>query len=141
VGEVCVVSVGEKPRDIAAEELLPRIPAGAVRVLLRTGQSIASGAFPDDWPALHPSAAHALVTNGVRLLGVDAPSVDRRHSTTLAVHHEIFDGGAAVLENLDLRNVPDGAYELIALPLRWKGLDAAPVRAVLRIPRREAAGR
>jgi arylformamidase len=141
VGDVLVVSVSETPRDVGAEELLDRIPVGIVRVLLRTGRSIADGTFPDDWPALHPSAARALVTRGVRLLGVDAPSVDRRHSTTLAVHHELFDGGAVILENLDLRHVADGTYGLIALPLRWKGLDAAPVRAVLQVPARNAAGR
>jgi arylformamidase len=48
------------------------------------------------------------------------------------VHHALFGGGAFVLENLDLREVPEGRYELIALPQRLVGLDAAPVRAVLR---------
>ena len=39
---------------------------------------------------------------------------------------------ACVLENLDLRRAPPGRYELIAFPLKLMGLDAAPVRAVLR---------
>ena len=68
----------------------------------------------------------------VRLIGVDAPSVDERGSRTLDVHHALFDGGAYVLENLDLRAVKAGRYELIALPQRLAGLDAAPVRALLR---------
>ncbi len=63
---------------------------------------------------------------------MDAPSVDQRESKTLPVHHMIFSGGAFVLENLDLRRVPDGRYELLALPLKVMALDAAPVRAVLR---------
>jgi len=54
------------------------------------------------------------------------------NSTTLDVHHALFDGGAYVLENLDLRGVPDGEYELVALPLALVGLDGAPVRAALR---------
>ena len=72
-----------------------------------------------------------LVSRGLRLLGVDAPSVDGRESKSLETHQALFDAGASILENLDLRDVSDGPYELIALPLRIAGLDAAPVRAVL----------
>lgn len=106
--------------------------APAPRLLLRTGMSIATGAFPDDWPCLTPAAAAWLVARGVRLWGVDAPSVDRRHSKTLDVHHALLGAGAFVLENLDLRGVPAGRYELIAPPLAVHGADAAPVRALLR---------
>jgi arylformamidase len=73
-----------------------------------------------------------LLGRGLKLVGVDAPSVDLRDSKSLRVHHLLFDGGAFVLENLDLSQITDGEYELIALPLRFDGLDAAPVRAVLR---------
>ena len=132
LGSAFVLSVAGPVRDIGREELAQRVPAGTERLLLRTGQSIAGRTFPVDWPALDVAAARALGETGVRLLGVDAPSVDRRHSKTLSVHHALFDGGVAVLENLDLRAVDDGVYELIALPLRWDGLDAAPVRALLR---------
>ena len=132
LGATLVVGVEGPPRDLNAHEILPRLPAGTTRVLLRTGASIVGGSFPADWPALTVQAAHALVATGVVLLGVDAPSVDRRESRTLGVHHALFGGGAWVLENLDLTGVPDGAYELIAPPLRVAGLDAAPVRALLR---------
>jgi arylformamidase len=130
-GPALVLSLDPRPRDVDVAELLPRIPAGTSRLLLRTGRSIAEGTFPDDWPALTPGCAGALAAAGVVLLGVDCPSVDRRESKTLATHHALFDAGAAVLENLDLRAAPDGAYLLVAHPLRWEGLDAAPVRAVL----------
>ena len=82
--------------------------------------------------SLDPTIAARLAERGLRLFGVDAPSVDARHSTRLEVHHALFGGGAFVLENLDLRGVSEGRYELIALPQRLAGLDAAPVRAVLR---------
>ncbi len=131
-GPALVVTLDGGARDVEADELLPRVPAGTERLLLRTGQTIAGGRFPDDWPALTAACARALVAGGLRLLGVDAPSVDRRESKALATHHALFDGGAGVLENLDLRLAPDGRYELHAYPLRWEGLDAAPVRAVLR---------
>jgi len=104
----------------------------AERLLLRTGRTIATGTFPDDWPVLSEGCARALLGLGVRLVGVDAPSVDARESKTLPVHHMLFDGGAYVLENLDLRRIRSGEYELIAPPLKLMALDAAPVRALLR---------
>ncbi|HEY0930522.1 MAG TPA: cyclase family protein [Gemmatimonas sp.] len=105
------------------------------RVLLRTGYTSATGVFPDDWPALTPDAAAWLVDRGVKLWGVDAPSVDRRHSKTLDVHHALLGRGSFVLENLDLRDIAPGAYELIAPPVAVIGADAAPVRALLRTTR------
>ena len=102
------------------------------RLLLRTGRTIAGGQFPNEWPTLSEACVRMLVGRGLRLLGVDAPSVDPRDSKTLPVHHMLFSGNAYILENLDLRRVPPGPYELIALPLKYMGLDAAPVRAALR---------
>ena len=131
-GVAHVVTVPGRPRDLEADDLLPLLPPGVERLLLRTGVGIADGGFPADWPALSAACAMALCARGLRMLGVDCPSVDRRESTTLATHHALFDGGAGVLENLDLRAVPDGEYELVAYPLKLEGLDAAPVRAVLR---------
>jgi len=115
---------------------IDRVPAlGDARIerlLLRTGRSIADGTFPDAWPVLALEQVRALLARGLRVLGVDAPSVDERESKTLPVHHCLFDGGANILENLDLRAVADGTYELLALPVKLAGLDAAPVRAALR---------
>jgi arylformamidase len=102
------------------------------RLLLRTGRTIATGTFPDAWPSLSEAAARTLIGRGLRLLGVDAPSVDDRESATLLVHHMLFSGNAYVLENLDLRRVTPGSYELTAFPIKYMALDAAPVRAVLR---------
>lgn len=102
------------------------------RLLIRTGHTVATGTFPATWPSLAPDAAKALARAGLRLLGVDAPSVDDRESKDLAVHHALFDGGAFVLENLDLRGVTPGEWELLALPMPMGAVDAAPVRALLR---------
>lgn len=123
----------EITRDLEVEHLIDLL-GGIVplRVLLRTGHSVSRGAFPADWPCLSTSAAEWLVGQGLRLWGVDAPSVDRRESKTLDVHHALLGHNAFVLENLDLRDVPAGQYELIAPPLMVHGADAAPVRALLR---------
>jgi arylformamidase len=81
---------------------------------------------------LSVAAIEALIARGLKLLGVDAPSVDERESKTLPAHRALFAGGAYILENLDLRGAADGMYELLALPVKLAGLDAAPVRAALR---------
>jgi arylformamidase len=132
VGDALVLDVSAcsaGPLPLAADDT--RL-TGVERLLLRTGRTIAGGAFPPEWPVLAVETAVALAARGLRLIGVDAPSVDERESRTLEVHKALFGGGAYVLENLDLRAVPEGRYELIAPPLRLVGLDAAPVRAVLR---------
>jgi arylformamidase len=131
VGPAIVIGLEDANGPVGVEALSTRLPRRVERLLLRTGRTIAGGAFPDRWPALTPASVRWLTGRGLRLLGVDAPSVDDRESKTLETHHALFDAGASILENLDLRGVSDGPYELIALPLRVAGLDAAPVRAVL----------
>lgn len=117
-----------EPGDLAS---LPS-RGGIERLLLRTQCSVAGGGFPERWPVLSLEAVRMLLARGLRLLGVDTPSVDGRHSKTLDVHKALFGGGAFNLENLDLRAIEDGEYELIAYPVLLEGVDAAPVRAVLR---------
>jgi arylformamidase len=68
----------------------------------------------------------------VILVGIDTPSVDLFASKDLPAHGRFLAHGMAILEGLVLRDIPDGDYELIALPLRLEGFDASPVRAVLR---------
>lgn len=78
-----------------------------------------------------PSAAQIARLGALKLFGTDFHSVDPLDSQTLDAHHALWRAGAVILEELLLDDVPDGAYELIALPLRLVGLDAAPVRAIL----------
>lgn len=132
MGPVMVLDVTRAPvGSLTLDADDPRL-AGCERLLLRTDRTIAEGAFPDGWPVLSAATAVLLAAGGVKLVGVDAPSVDERESKSLEVHKALFGGGAYVLENLDLRGVAEGQYDLIALPQRLGGLDAAPVRAVLR---------
>ena len=132
VGPATVMDVSGHSGVIEVDALGYDPEAHGERLLLRTGRTIAGGQFPNEWPTLSEACVRALVGRGLRLLGVDAPSVDTRESKTLPVHHMLFSGNAYILENLDLRRVPTGRYELIALPLKFMALDAAPVRAVLR---------
>jgi arylformamidase len=132
LGTAFVMDVGGAPAGPLSIDPDDARLAGVERLLLRTGRCIADGSFPAEWPVLDSRTAATLTERGLRLFGIDSPSVDARHSTRLEVHHALFAGGAFVLENLDLREVSEGSYELIALPQRLVGLDAAPVRAVLR---------
>jgi len=68
------------------------------------------------------------------LFGTDFASVDPPDSTTFATHHALARRGTVILEGLDLSAVPDGEYQLIALPLRLVGMDGSPARAVLIAP-------
>jgi arylformamidase len=98
----------------------------------------ATGTFPDpyqwnnDFAALSPELIEHLAEVGVILVGIDTPSVDLFDSKELPTHKAILAHDMAILEGLVLRDVPDGLYELIALPLPLDGFDASPVRAVLR---------
>ena len=131
-GPAIVIDISAESGELSFDVIEPLISAGIERLLLKTGRTIAAGSFPDDWPTVSEPCARALLGRGLRLLGVDAPSVDARESKSLPVHKMLFSDNACILENLDLRRTPPGIYELMAFPLKVMSLDAAPVRAKLR---------
>ncbi|MDP2138688.1 MAG: cyclase family protein [Candidatus Didemnitutus sp.] len=102
------------------------------RVLLRSDVWQDPTEFPSEWPVLAPQLAPWFAAQGVKLIGLDFPSVDQRDSKDLPVHHALGRAGVLILENLDLRSAEPGRYELMALPLRIRGGDGSPIRAVLR---------
>jgi arylformamidase len=116
-----------EPRHVEGIDL-----ANPARILFRSESVRDRRSFPERFTALSPETAALLAEKGVLLVGMDTPSVDPFDSKTLDAHHALFNGGVAILEGLVLDGVPEGIYELIALPLRLAGLDASPVRAVLR---------
>ena len=131
VGPALVVNVRGKQR-ITFQDLPSTDYHATPRVLLKTDSWTDTTRFPTSIPVLASGVATALRERGVVLIGVDVPSVDELDSKDLPVHHEIGRCGIYILENLNLRDVAPGVYELIALPLRIVGGDGAPVRAVLR---------
>ena len=120
------------PSLVPASALPPAKLRGAERVLLRTSDEHDHRVWNHGFTALGPAAAKALADAGVVLVGIDTPSMDHADSKDLSGHQALYAGGVAILENLDLRGVPEGDYELIALPLRIVGGDSSPVRAILR---------
>ncbi len=116
------------------ERLTPEmIPDGdAERLLIATGTYPDPTNWNDDFAALSPELVDHLGRHGVRLVGVDTPSVDPADSKDLPAHHRFLANDIAIIEGLVLADVPEGVYELIALPLNLVGFDASPVRAILR---------
>jgi arylformamidase len=104
----------------------------APRVLFATGTFPDPEKWNDDFAALEPALVDHLHSQGVITIGIDTPSVDLFHSKRLEAHQRFLAHDMAILEGLVLHDVPEGVYELIALPLRLAGFDASPVRAILR---------
>ena len=127
--EVLRVDVPRGGRVLPAH--LPSAPR-APRVLLHTGTFPDPDAWNPDFAALSPELVHHLAAAGVRLVGIDTPSIDLQDDAALLAHSAVAAHDMAVLEGLLLGHVPPGLYELIALPLPIEGADASPVRAVLR---------
>jgi len=101
------------------------------RVLVRCCER-ADEVWNPDFTAYAPETVEWLAARGVKLIGLDTPSVDPASSKSLDSHQQLLRLNLRVLENLVLDDVPAGDYELIALPLKLAGACASPVRAVLR---------
>lgn len=133
VGAATVVDVTGRetisPADLASAEAAIR---SCGRLLLKTGGWGDPAVFPKTYPVLGQETPAWLGNLGVRLLGLDVPSVDRVDSADLPIHHALAAAGILIMESLDLDAVEPGEYQLIALPLRIADGDASPVRAVLR---------
>ena len=102
------------------------------RLLVRTYATMPQDRWDPQLAAYAPETVERLAALGVRLIGIDTASIDPADSKTLSSHQVIRRHGMRVLENLVLDDVPEGDYELIALPLKLTTADASPVRAVLR---------
>jgi arylformamidase len=102
------------------------------RVLVRTYLHMPADRWDPDLAAFAPDTIERLAALGVQLIGIDTASIDPADSKTLDSHQVIRRLDLRVLENLVLDDVPEGDYELIALPLKLMTADASPVRAVLR---------
>lgn len=105
--------------------------AGVTAVLLKTCSWQNRREFPQSWPVFSEGIAVWMKERGIRLLGVDVPSVDPETSKELPMHHSMNKNGRFILEGIVLDAVEPGVYELSALPLKIKGAEGSPVRAVL----------
>ena len=132
-GPAQVVTVEKEAGQLVPEDFEGKDLSLAPRLLVH---SPASGrdprVFHPDFVYPHPELVPFLAEQGIILWGTDSPSVDHVDSKSLEGHHALFQHGIAILEGLELTNVPDGVYELVALPLKISYGDGSPVRAALR---------
>lgn len=92
--------------------------------------------FFKSYPTFTLEAAEYLIKKGVAVVGMDTPSPDRgglpkEHPMRNAVHKKLLGSGVYVVEALaNLSRIPCTEVEAIILPLKIRGLDGCPVRAV-----------
>lgn len=132
IGKAQVIEVAKLPDPYRIlPEHIAEIEITAPRVLFKTSSQPNPETWCDDFTALSPELIAQLASQGVILIGIDTPSVDPASSKALPSHAALFEHNVANLENLWLADVAPGEYSLIALPLRIRGGDASPVRAIL----------
>jgi arylformamidase len=128
-----VIDVSQcKGNVITVADIQSKLTDVPPRVLLRTYVVAPQSVWDNSFRAIDPALIAHLATLKVQLIGVDTPSLDAQESKTMAAHKAVAANNMAILEGLVLDNVPEGDYELIALPLKFANLDASPVRAILR---------
>lgn len=133
VGMAAVVDLSAKFAESLGEITIADLEQSATvpRLLIKTGAWPDSTKFPTAIPVLARGVAEWMQSQGVKLLGLDLPSVDAIDSKDLRNHHALAAADIAIVEGLDLSKVGAGVYSLAALPLKIVGGDGAPVRAVL----------
>jgi arylformamidase len=131
VGECEVVRLDVPCATRITPAMLPR-EITAMRVLFATSTFPNPQNWNSDFAALSVELIDFLHERGVITVGIDTPSVDLFESKELPAHKAILRHNMSILEGLVLKDVPEGIYELIALPLPLVGFDASPVRAILR---------
>ncbi len=133
VGLAAVVDLSAKFQESLGEITVSDLESAATapRLLIKTGAWPDSTKFPEAIPVLAAGVPAWMQSRGVKLLGLDLPSVDAIDSKDLRNHHALAAADIAIVEGLDLSEVAAGVYTLSALPLKIIGGDGAPVRAVL----------
>ena len=128
IGKCRVVDVSGAGSNITAEHLAGKTD-NTPRLLLKTLFS-GHNQFIENYPSLSFDAARLITGKGICCVGIDSPSIES-YLCNGTVHRELLGKGCIIIELLELSAVPDGYYDMIALPLRLDGLDGSPARVVL----------
>jgi arylformamidase len=123
-----VIDLTEREGKITASDLRGCLN-GTDKILLKTSFSGAVN-FDEEYPALSKDAASLITKEGITCIGTDAPSIEEFGGNG-DIHREILSHGSVIIELLDLHEIREGDYWMIALPLRLRGLDGSPCRALL----------
>jgi arylformamidase len=136
MGPARVIDCSPDALAVDAAELNKHNWRGAQRILFRTRNSrnswMTDPNFHQDFTYVAPDAAQLLADAGVRLVGIDYLSAEKFGAPEARTHQILLGRGVPIIEGLDLREINAGEYDLIILPLRIVGHEAAPARALLR---------
>jgi len=112
--------------DVAAfarQDLWDRIKKEKVKAVLLKGA--------EDKDAVTAELAYLAVENGIKIVGTERMSIETSHDKSHPVHQKLLGNDVFIVENLALKDVREGFYDFLCMPLKIKGADGAPVRAVL----------
>lgn len=137
VGEAWVAHLPRASGPIEPDDLETLgLPPTVERLLLKTSNSKIWSSrppveFPQTYACLSPDAATWAVERGIRLIGIDFLSIERHGSQGFPVHHTLLSSGVVIVEGLDLREAPPGACTFVCLPIKIRGGDGGPARALV----------
>ncbi|WP_411843351.1 arylformamidase [Salinicoccus sp. HZC-1] len=131
IGDATVIEVEDE--EIITEAVLKDFIIQGTILLIKTKEAADQDVFPEKVPVLNERAVEYMAKIGIKLFGVDVTSVDDIDSKTLDIHHKLHRNDIMIIENVVLEEVTTGYYDFVALPLKIKGADGSPVRAVLRL--------
>ena len=136
IGPARIIDIPDSVQSISAAELAKHDWKGAERVIFRTRSSLRgwmhSSTFHRDFAYVAPDAAQQLAYAGVKLVGIDYISAEQFGAPAPLTHRTLLGKGIPIVEGLALENVPAGDYDVIILPIKVGGHEAAPARAILR---------
>lgn len=132
IGPCRVLDLSGVKECIEVEDLKDKDIKEGERILFRTSNSLRGfGDFYDDYIYLSSEAASYIADLNVKLVGTDFLSIKQRGSKDNRPHTELLSQNIPIIEGLNLNEVTEGEYKLVALPLAFTGIDGSPVRAIL----------
>lgn len=136
VGDAFVVRIPDGVTRVEPADLeTAGIPAGTERVIFRTSNCNRWGdadvPFFTDYVALSPDAARWVVDHGIKLVGIDALSIESFDDAAHGCHLTLLGNDVIIIEGLDLRKIDPGPCQLICLPLKLDRCDGAPARVLI----------
>ncbi|MFA5068968.1 MAG: cyclase family protein [Candidatus Omnitrophota bacterium] len=114
-----VTSIDDLDKTSLLDDAMSR---NAKAILLKSGLKKAS---------LNLKDADIIVKNGFSLVGTEEMSIEASDDKVHPAHRILLSRKIVIVENLVLKGVKKGFYRLICLPLRIRGGDGSPARAVL----------
>ncbi len=108
------------------------LPDSSIYLLkTRISRLLDASAFDPDFVYMDEKAAMYLADKNIKAVGIDSLGIDPVDNETPHIHNIFLNANILIYEGLDLRDVNEGRYYFIGLPLRVQNAEASPVRAVL----------